>query len=161
MEGAHETGRLAVELVERDLRPSGIVTRGSFLNAIVALAAIGGSTNAVVHLLALAGRLGVELTLDDFDRIGAGVPLLVDLQPAGRHLMEDLHRAGGLLAETGCTWANVVHVAFFLHRNENPKALLDGVAATATVPLGNCEVEQVDGYSRPGKLIEIEITAKR
>ena len=75
-----------------------ILTRGSFLNAIVALAAIGGSTNAVVHLLAIAGRLGVELTLDDFDRTGAGVPLLVDLQPAGRFLMEDFHRAGGLLA---------------------------------------------------------------
>jgi len=98
LEGAHETGRLAVELVERDLRPSALLTRGSFLNAIVALAAIGGSTNAVVHLLAIAGRLGVELSLDDFDRTGAGVPLLADLQPAGRHLMEDLHRAGGLLA---------------------------------------------------------------
>ncbi|WP_436761400.1 IlvD/Edd family dehydratase [Streptosporangium sp. V21-05] len=98
LEGAHETGRLAVELVERDLRPSALMTRGSFLNAIVALAAVGGSTNAVVHLLAIAGRLGVELSLDDFDRTGAGVPLLVDLQPAGRHLMEDFHRAGGLLA---------------------------------------------------------------
>ncbi|MEU8203832.1 IlvD/Edd family dehydratase [Streptosporangium sp. NPDC049046] len=98
LEGAHETGRLAVELVERDLRPSALLTRGSFLNAIVALAAVGGSTNAVVHLLAIAGRLGVELSLDDFDRVGAGVPLLADLQPAGRHLMEDLHRAGGLLA---------------------------------------------------------------
>ncbi|GAA4195506.1 IlvD/Edd family dehydratase [Streptosporangium oxazolinicum] len=98
LEGAHEAGRLAVELVERDLRPSTLLTRGSFLNAIVALAAIGGSTNAVVHLLAIAGRLGVELSLDDFDRTGAGVPLLADLQPAGRHLMEDFHRAGGLLA---------------------------------------------------------------
>ena len=64
----------------------------------MALAAIGGSTNAVVHLLAIAGRLGIELTLDDFDRTGAAVPLLVDLQPAGRFLMEDFHRAGGLLA---------------------------------------------------------------
>jgi len=72
-----------------------------------------------------------------------------------------LTRAGALLAETGCDWRNVVHVAFFLHRSENPKALLDGVAATGTVPLDHCEVEQVDGYSRPGKLIEIEITAKR
>src|SRR6478752_1061518 len=63
-----------------------------------ALAAIGGSTNAVVHLLAIAGRLGVPLTIDDFDKIGSGVPLLVDLQPAGRHLMEDFHRAGGLQA---------------------------------------------------------------
>jgi dihydroxyacid dehydratase/phosphogluconate dehydratase len=87
-----------VQLVAEDRRPSTIMTRASFANAIVTLAAIGGSTNAVVHLLAIAGRLGVELTLDDFDRIGASVPVLVDLQPAGRFLMEDLHRAGGLLA---------------------------------------------------------------
>jgi dihydroxy-acid dehydratase len=92
---AHETGRLVVEMVAADRRPSQVLTAGSFHNAIVALAALGGSTNAVVHLLAIAGRLGVPLTLDDFDRVGAGVPLLVDLQPAGRHLMEDLHRAGG------------------------------------------------------------------
>src|SRR6478672_4568930 len=95
---AHDTGRLAVELVEQDRRPSGIFTRASFLNAIVALAAVGGSTNAVVHLLAIAGRLGIELTQDDFDSTGADVPLLVDLQPAGTFLMEDFHRAGGLLA---------------------------------------------------------------
>jgi dihydroxy-acid dehydratase len=99
--GAHETGRLAVELVEQDRRPSRLLSAGSFHNAIVALAALGGSTNAVVHLLAIAGRLGVSLSLDDFDRIGAGVPLLVDLQPAGRFLMEDLHRAGGLHAVLG------------------------------------------------------------
>ncbi|HEV2779972.1 MAG TPA: IlvD/Edd family dehydratase [Actinophytocola sp.] len=95
---AHETGRLVVEMVAADRRPSRVLTAGSFHNAIVTLAAIGGSTNAVVHLLAIAGRLGVPLTLADFDRIGADVPLLVDLQPAGRHLMEDLHRAGGLAA---------------------------------------------------------------
>jgi dihydroxy-acid dehydratase len=95
---SHETGRLIVEMVAADRRPSQVLTTGSFHNAIVALAALGGSTNAVVHLLAIAGRLGVPLTLDDFDRIGAGVPLLVDLQPAGRHLMEDLYRAGGLHA---------------------------------------------------------------
>jgi dihydroxy-acid dehydratase len=95
---SHETGRLIVEMVREDRRPSRVITTGSFHNAIVALAVLGGSTNAVVHLLALAGRLGVPLTLDDFDRIGAEVPLLVDLQPAGRHLMEDLFRAGGLAA---------------------------------------------------------------
>ncbi|HEX4226231.1 MAG TPA: IlvD/Edd family dehydratase [Pseudonocardiaceae bacterium] len=95
---AHETGGLAVELVTADRRPSTVLTRASFHNAIVALAALGGSTNAVVHLLAIAGRIGVDLELDDIDRIGAGVPLLVDLQPAGRHLMDDLHRAGGLRA---------------------------------------------------------------
>ena len=85
-------------MVDADRRPSQVHTLGSFRNAIVALAAIGGSTNAVVHLLAIAGRLGIALTLDDFDRVGARVPLLVDLQPAGAHLMEDFHRAGGLLA---------------------------------------------------------------
>src|SRR3954449_163452 len=95
---AHETGRLAVELVEQDRTLGTVLTAGSFRNAIVALAALGGSTNAVVHLLAIAGRLGVPLALDDLDRIGHDVPLLVDLQPAGRFLMEDFHRAGGLLA---------------------------------------------------------------
>src|SRR3954464_4535715 len=98
LEGAHATGVLAVEMVHAERRPSTLLTRGSFLNAIVALAAIGGSTNAVVRLLAIAGRLGVELSQDDFDRTGAEVPLLVDLQPAGTFLMEDFHRAGGLLA---------------------------------------------------------------
>jgi dihydroxy-acid dehydratase len=98
LERSHETGRLAVEMVAADRTPSSLLTRGSFLNAIVALAALGGSTNAVVHLLAIAGRLGVDLTQDDFDATGADVPLLVDLQPAGRFLMEDFFRAGGLHA---------------------------------------------------------------
>jgi dihydroxy-acid dehydratase len=101
LEAAHGTGRLAVELVAADRRPGAVLTRASFHNAIVALAAIGGSTNAVVHLLAIAGRLGIDLTVDDFDRIGSHVPVLVDLQPAGRFLMEDFHRAGGLLAVLG------------------------------------------------------------
>ncbi|OHV43481.1 IlvD/Edd family dehydratase [Pseudofrankia sp. BMG5.36] len=98
LEAAHRTGALAVEMADAQRRPSGILSRGSFLNAIVALAALGGSTNAVVHLLAIAGRLGVDLTQDDFDRTGSGVPLLVDLLPAGRFLMDDLYRAGGLHA---------------------------------------------------------------
>ncbi|GIE90995.1 IlvD/Edd family dehydratase [Actinoplanes regularis] len=98
LEAAHTTGVLAVELVDADRRPSAVMTRGSFLNAIVALAALGGSTNAVVHLLAIAGRLGVPLSQDDFDTTGSGVPLLVDLLPAGRFLMDDLYRAGGLHA---------------------------------------------------------------
>lgn len=96
--GAHASGRRIVEMVEADLSPQAIITKESFHNAIVALAAIGGSTNAVVHLLAIAGRLGVDLSVDDFDRIGSDVPLLVNLQPAGKHLMDDLHRAGGFLA---------------------------------------------------------------
>jgi dihydroxy-acid dehydratase len=98
LEGAHATGRLAVEMVAAHRTPSSVLSRGSFLNAIVALAAIGGSTNAVVHLLAIAGRLGIQLTQDDFDITGSNVPLLVDLQPAGRFLMEDFFRAGGLHA---------------------------------------------------------------
>ncbi|MCZ4603219.1 dihydroxy-acid dehydratase [Streptomyces sp. Lzd4kr] len=98
LEAAQHSGRLAVDMVAADRRPGTFLTRASFHNAIVALAAVGGSTNAVVHLLAIAGRLGVDLSLDDFDRIGSHVPVLVDLQPAGRFLMEDFHRAGGLLA---------------------------------------------------------------
>lgn len=98
LEAAHETGQLAVELVAEQRTPVDVMTAASFHNAIVALAATGGSTNAVVHLLAIAGRLGVPLSLDDFDRIGSHVPLLVDLLPAGTHLMDDFHRAGGLLA---------------------------------------------------------------
>ena len=98
LEGAHESGRLAVDLVRQGRTISQVITRESFHNAIVALAAVGGSTNAVVHLMAIAGRLGIDLDLADFDRVGAGVPLLVNLQPAGAYLMEDLYRAGGVLA---------------------------------------------------------------
>ncbi|MEI8067264.1 MAG: dihydroxy-acid dehydratase, partial [Actinomycetes bacterium] len=98
LEMSHESGRRIVEMVYEDLKPSDILVRGSFVNAIVALAGIGGSTNAVIHLLAIAGRVGVDLTLHDFDEIGSHIPLLVNLQPAGVHLMEDLFRAGGLRA---------------------------------------------------------------
>ncbi len=98
LESAHASGKLAVELVASGRTPSQILSKGSFRNAIVALAAIGGSTNAVVHLLAIAGRAGVPLSLDDFDAIGADVPLLANVAPAGRFLMDDLYRAGGLLA---------------------------------------------------------------
>jgi dihydroxy-acid dehydratase len=98
LENSFETGRIIVELVNESRRPSTLITKGSFQNAIVALAAVGGSTNAVVHLLAIAGRLGIDLVLDDFDEIGSGVPLLVNLQPAGRFLMDDLYRAGGFLS---------------------------------------------------------------
>jgi dihydroxy-acid dehydratase len=95
---AHLTGRRAVEMVREGLRPSEILTVSAFENAIRVLSAIGGSTNAVIHLLALAGRVGVPLTLDDFDRIGSRLPLLVDIMPAGSRLMEDLFEAGGVPA---------------------------------------------------------------
>jgi dehydratase ilvD1 len=95
---AHETGRRIVDLARKDIRLSHIATRRAFENAILVSAAIGGSTNTVIHLLALAGRLGVPLSLADFDRLSREVPFLVDLQPSGRYLMEDLHYAGGLPA---------------------------------------------------------------
>ena len=98
LQASHDSGRRIVEMVKEDLKPQDILTFGAFTNAIVALGAIGGSSNAVVHLLAIAGRAGVDLTLDDFDRIGSRIPLLVNLQPAGEHLMEDMFRAGGLRA---------------------------------------------------------------
>jgi dihydroxy-acid dehydratase len=93
---AHLTGRRIVELVKSDVRMSAILTREAFENAIRVHAAIGGSTNAVVHLLALAGRVGVDLTLDDFDRLGRDVPLLVNLMPSGKYLMEEFCYAGGM-----------------------------------------------------------------
>lgn len=93
---ARMAGRRIVEMVGEDLTPSKILTRAAFENAIRTLAAIGGSTNAVVHLLAIAGRIGVDLTLADFDRLGREVHCLVDLMPAGRFLMEDFYYAGGL-----------------------------------------------------------------
>jgi dihydroxy-acid dehydratase len=95
---SHETGRLVVDLVRHDRKPSDVMTKQSFLNAIIAVAAVGGSTNSVVHLLAIAGRLGIPLTLEDFDDAGAGVPVMANLQPSGMFLMDDLFRAGGLLA---------------------------------------------------------------
>jgi L-arabonate dehydrase len=95
---ARMAGRRIVEMVKEDLRMSKILTREAFENAIMTLAAIGGSTNAVIHLLAIAGRMGVKLELEDFDRIGSRLPCLVNLQPSGKYLMEDLCYAGGLPA---------------------------------------------------------------
>ncbi len=95
---AHMAGRRAVELVRENVSMSRILTRQAFENAIRVNAAIGGSTNAIVHLLALAGRVGVPLDLEDFDRLGHRVPLIVNLRPSGRFLMEDFYYAGGLSA---------------------------------------------------------------
>jgi dihydroxy-acid dehydratase len=111
---AQLTGRRIVEMVKEDLRLSRILTREAFANAIRVNAAIGGSTNAVIHLLAIAGRIGVPLTLDDWDKIGSGLPCLVDLQPSGRFLMEDFYYAGGVPA----VMREIIH-------------LLDGGALTA------------------------------
>src|SRR6185369_3004486 len=104
---AHLVGMRAVELVREDLRMSKILTRQAFENAIRVNGAVGGSTNAVIHLLAMAGRVGVPVSLDDWDRLGRDVPTIVDLMPSGRFMMEDFYYAGGLppvmraLAERG------------------------------------------------------------
>ena len=95
---AYATGRRIVEMVGENLRPSDIMTREAFENAIVAASAIGASTNCPPHLLAIARHMGVELAIEDWDRIGHDVPLLVDCQPAGRFLGEAFHRAGGVPA---------------------------------------------------------------
>lgn len=100
-EMAWRTGKRIVEMVHEDLRPSAILTRDAFLNAIVANSAIGGSTNAPIHLAAIARHAGVELELDDWQRFGHDVPLLVNLQPAGEYLGEDFYHAGGVPAVVG------------------------------------------------------------
>ena len=95
---AHMVGRRAVEMVREDLRLSKVLTKKAFENAVRVVGAIGGSTNAVVHLLALAGRLGIDFTLEDWDRLGRDVPCRVNLMPSGKYLMEDFYYAGGLPA---------------------------------------------------------------
>ncbi|HRJ30094.1 MAG TPA: IlvD/Edd family dehydratase [Cyclobacteriaceae bacterium] len=93
---AHLSGRRIVEMVKEDLKLSKILTRQAFENAIVVNAGVGGSTNFIIHLLAIAGRIGVDLKLEDFDTIGSKIPLLVNLKPSGKYLMEDFYYAGGL-----------------------------------------------------------------
>ena len=95
---AYETGRRAVEIVHEDLKPSDILTRDAFENAIVACSAIGGSSNAPIHINAIARHVGVPLSIEDWETIGHEVPLLVNMQPAGKYLGEEYYRAGGLPA---------------------------------------------------------------
>lgn len=94
----HESGMRIVEMIKEDQKISDILTRESMINAIKVNAAVGGSTNIILHLLAIAGRIGVLLELDDFDKYGSTIPLLVNLMPSGKYLMEDLYYAGGLPA---------------------------------------------------------------
>src|SRR6185369_9404951 len=114
---AQLAGRRIVKLVEEDVRMSQILTKAAFENAIRVNGAIGGSTNAVIHLIAVAQRLGVDLSLDDWDRLGRDVPTIVDLMPSGRFLMEDFYYAGGLravmraLIETGRLHEDAMTVA--------------------------------------------------
>jgi dihydroxy-acid dehydratase len=124
---AYETGRRAVEIVHEDLKPSDILTRAAFENAIVACAAIGGSTNAPIHLCAIARHVGVKLAVEEFETIGYDVPLLVNMQPVGEYLGEDYYRAGGLpavmheLLEAGRVHGEAITI--------NGKTLKDNVAA--------------------------------
>ena len=114
---AHLTGRRIVQMVKDDLKPSDILTRQAFENAMRVNGAIGGSTNAVIHLLAMAGRVGLDLTLDDWDRQGRDIPTIVNLMPSGAYLMEEFFYAGGLpvvikaLAEGGKLHKEVLTVS--------------------------------------------------
>jgi dihydroxy-acid dehydratase len=114
---AHMAGKRIVDLVKEDVRMSQILTKQAFENAIRVNGAIGGSTNAVIHLIAIAGRLGVDLNLEDWDRLGRDIPTIVDLMPSGRFLMEDFYYAGGLravmraLAEHGLLHKDAMTVA--------------------------------------------------
>jgi dihydroxy-acid dehydratase len=121
---AQLTGRRIVEMVEEDLALSRILTRAAFENAIRVNAAIGGSTNSVIHLLAIAGRVGVPLSLDDWDRLGSALPCLVDLQPSGKYLMEDFYYAGGLPA----VMREIKHVLDGSALTVNGKTLGDNIA---------------------------------
>jgi L-arabonate dehydrase len=124
---AELSGRRAVELVEAGLKPSQILTREAFENAITALMALGGSTNGVIHLIAIAGRLGIRITLDDFDRISRHTPCIVNVKPSGEFLMEDLFNAGGVPAV-------LQRVADLLHTDcmtANGKTLGENIAAAA------------------------------
>ena len=135
---AQQAGRRIVEMVHEDLRISQILTRKAFENAIRVNAAIGGSSNAVLHLLAMAGRVGVKLELDDFDRLGHDLPLLVDLMPSGRFLMEDFYYAGGIPAV-------VRELAELIHRDAmtvNGKTMGEN---TAEAPCWNRDVIHTRG----------------
>src|SRR6202011_2410430 len=95
---AYETGERIVAMVREDLKPSDILSREAFENAIIANTAIGGSTNAPIHINAIARHIGVKLPIEDWEKIGYDVPLLVNMQPTGKYLGEEYHRAGGLPA---------------------------------------------------------------
>jgi dihydroxy-acid dehydratase len=138
-------GRRIVEMVFEDLKPSDVMTRESFENAIVANAALGGSTNAILHLLAIAGRLGVELDLDDFDHLARDVPLIANVQPSGEFLMEDFFYAGGL-------GALLAEIKDFLHLDARTVA---GTSLGEEIEAGQIYDDRVirhrgDADARPG-----------
>src|SRR5271168_192592 len=141
---AYETGRRAVEIVHENVKPSDILTRKAFENAIVACSAIGGSTNAPIHINAIARHVGVGLTIDDWEAIGYAVPLLVNMQPAGKYLGEEYYRAGGLPAVM-----RELLTAGRLHgdaRTINGKTVAENVGRAKT-----CNAEVIWPYDKPMK----------
>jgi dihydroxy-acid dehydratase len=141
---AYETGLRAVEIVRKDLKPSDILTRAAFENAIVACSAIGGSTNAPIHVNAIARHVGVELTVDDWEKIGYDVPLLVNIQPAGEYLGEDYYRAGGLPA--------VMHELVAAGRLHGDALTINGKTVNDNVVRAKvCNADVIRSYDRPLK----------
>jgi dihydroxy-acid dehydratase len=141
---AYETGLRAVEIVREDLKPSDILTRAAFENAIVACSAIGGSTNAPIHINALARHIGVDLTIEDWEKVGYDVPLLVNVQPAGEYLGEDYYRAGGLPA--------VMHELDAAGRLHGEALTVNGKTMAANVARTKvCNADVIRPYDRPLK----------
>jgi dihydroxy-acid dehydratase len=142
---AYETGVRAVEIVREDLKPSDILTRAAFDNAIVACSAIGGSTNAPIHLIAIARHVGVELAIEDWETIGYEVPLLVNMQPAGEYLGEDYYRAGGLPA--------VMHELLKAARLHGDALTINGRTVAENVATANAtDATVIRSYDEPLKL---------
>jgi len=139
---AREAGRRIVQMVHDDVKLSQILTREAFENAIRTLAAIGGSTNAVIHLVAIAGRLGVPLSIDDFDRLASELPCLVNLQPSGQYLMEDFCYAGGLPA----VMKEIVHLLHTEVITANGKTVGENVAQAQ-----NYNPEVIKSFDQPFK----------
>jgi len=141
---AYATGVRAVEIVRQDLKPSDILTRAAFENAIVACSAIGGSTNAPIHVNAIARHIGVELTIEDWEKIGYDVPLLVNMQPAGAYLGEDYYRAGGLPA--------VMHELHAAGRLRGDALTINGKTIAENVGQAKaCNADVIRPYDRPLK----------
>jgi dihydroxy-acid dehydratase len=141
---AYETGVRAVEIVREDLKPSDILTHAAFENAIVACSAIGGSTNAPIHVNAIARHVGVELAIEDWEKVGYDVPLLVNVQPAGEYLGEDYYRAGGLPA--------VMHELHAAGRLRGDALTINGKTVAENVVRAKvCNAEVIRPYNRPLK----------
>ncbi len=139
---ARMAGRRIVDMVHEDQKLSSILTREAFENAIKTLAAIGGSTNAVIHLIAIAGRIGVKLELEDFDRLASELPCLVNLQPSGKHLMEDFCYAGGLPV----VMKEIQHLLHAGHITATGKTVAENIADAQ-----NYNTEVIQPFDKPFK----------